>query len=210
MRVFLVALICFFAVPAFAYEADPHSTAYDVHAEHHGAKEAKKEVQGLPQLNPEWYLSQIFWLAVTFIVMHTVFRYKVLPDLSSVIERRREQIEGDLSAAQELKEEAERVQGEYEAMLSLAREKSSALFERVETKIKEKQQSTFDGFYKKAADQIETTERDIAEAKDKAMSEMNTVAAEVASIAAEKIVGIEADQKKTKDLIDDLERKRAA
>ncbi len=170
----------------------------------HGAK------AGLPQLNPKWYISQFFWLAVMFVIMYMAFRFKVLPDLSNVIERRREQIDGDLTAAEHLKEEAERVHAEYDAILAQAREKSSALFRRVEDKIKDKEQEEYSVFQNKASDKIADAEKDIAKATAVAIKDMNILVVEIATIAADRLVGVTTDKKNAKSIVAGLENKKAA
>ena len=177
---------------------------------HHGDDAHHDEVQGLPQLNPSSYSSQIFWLVVAFALMHVVFRFKVIPDVSNIVDRRREQIESDLTAAQNLKEQAEGVHAEYEQSLVAAREKSSALYERVELKIKQKGQDDYAAFQEKSAKDIAEAEADIAKATKRAMKEMNEVAAEVASLAAEKIVGVKADKKSAASVVKNLGKKKAA
>lgn len=215
MRILFLCLLCFaFSAPAMAVESDHIGLESGIHDEYHDELAAAhgdyKEAEGLPQLNPEWYISQLFWLAVMFIIMHLAFRFKVLPDLSSVIERRREQIENDLTSAENLKDEAERVHAEYDSILASAREKSSALFARVEAKTNEKQMEEYADFQGKANKVIAEAEVEIGKAKNKAIVEMHDVAVEIASLASEKLVGIAPDEKKTKSVIADLGKKKAA
>ncbi len=178
-------------------------------AAHHGDAH-HEEIKGLPQLDPTWYPSQIFWLAVTFALMYLPFRFKILPDLSSVIERRSEKIDGDLTAAKRFREEAEETHAAYEAILAEARDESSALFIRAEEKIKAKSQEEFQAFYKHATKLIEETEAEILAAKDNAIGEMNDIAAEVAATAAEALVGIKTDKQSALSIIKNIEKKKAA
>ncbi len=189
--------------PAHHDDAHGHDTA---HAEegHHD------EVQGLPQLDGSTYPSQIFWLLVTFALMYLPFRFKVLPDLSGVIERRREQIEGDLISAKNLKIEAENVHAAYETIVREARDKSSYLFTRAEEKIKEQEKASYAEFYAHAAKDIADAEEEIADATQKALATVNDVAAEVAAAAAEKLVGIKTDKKKAISVIETIGKKKAA
>lgn len=185
-------------------DSEDHSAA-NAHGDAH-----HDEVKGLPQLDPTWYVSQFFWLAVTFTMMYIPFRFKVLPDLSSVIERRREKIEGDLIAAQRLKEEAENTHKAYEKIVVDARQESSALFARVEEKIKELEQTSFNDFFKSGAKKVANAEEEVANAKEKAMDEVNDVAADTAILAAEKLVGIKADKNNAVKTLKDINKKAAA
>lgn len=189
-------------------DGDEHHAEVQLGAEagdHH-----EGEVQGLPQLDVSTFVSQIFWLAVMFALMYTIFRFKVIPDLSSVVERRREQIESDLNAAHNLKEEAEHIHNEYEAVLAEARGKSSALYTRVESKIKEKQQEETADFQSKSMKAISDAEAEIIAAKQGAMQEMNEVAAEIAALAVDKIVGVRTDKKNAVSIVESLGKKKAA
>ncbi len=182
---------------------DSHDTAHtDTHADGH-----KKSSGGLPQLNPKWYTSQIFWLIITFLFMYIPFKLKVLPDLSGVIERRREKIEGDLIAAKDLKQEAEETHALYEQIVVGARTESSALFARADQKIKDLEQETYNEFFQKASKNLKEAEKEVEDATLKAMDNINDVAAETASIAAEKLVGLKADKKKALAAIQSLKDK---
>ena len=60
----------------------------------------------MPQLDPTWFASQLFWLAITFAVLYTVLARAVLPPLQNIVARREGTIEGDIASAEALKEQA--------------------------------------------------------------------------------------------------------
>ena len=60
----------------------------------------------MPQLNPEFFVSQLFWLAVFFTFLF-VFLWRVsLPRIAKVLEKRQNKIDDNLSSAKELQEQA--------------------------------------------------------------------------------------------------------
>ena len=60
----------------------------------------------MPQLNPEFFVSQLFWLAVFFTFLF-VFLWRVsLPRIATVLEKRQNKIDENLSSAKELQEQA--------------------------------------------------------------------------------------------------------
>ena len=64
----------------------------------------------MPQLNPEFFVSQLFWLVVTFSFLF-VFLWRVsLPRIGNVLEKRERKISEDLAAAKELQAEASKIQ----------------------------------------------------------------------------------------------------
>ena len=168
-----------------------------------------EEVQGLPQLDFSTYAPQIFWMFVAFIILYVFFSKKTLPEISGMVETRREKIEGDLDDAQSLKEKAETVQGEYEEALRQARDKAAKTFKSTEEKIKENGNAKLEAFKERADKLNQETEAKLNKAKDQIMSDTHSIAAEIASIAAEKIVGIPADVKKAETLIKNIHNKAA-
>lgn len=170
---------------------------------HHG------EVDGLPQLDFTSYPSQIFWLFISFTLLYFIFSKKSLPEISSTIENRREQVEGDVDNATRLKEEAESVQTAYEGALADARQKASEEFTKADEKIKKTTNKKLDAFKELAATKTAETEALVEEAKKNAIGDMQSIAAEVASIAAEKIVGVSTDLDSAKTLVKNIDRKAA-
>ena len=60
----------------------------------------------MPQLNPEFFVSQLFWLAVFFTFL-LVFLWRVsLPRIATVLEKRQNKIDENFSSAKELQEKA--------------------------------------------------------------------------------------------------------
>ena len=107
---------------------DTHGLVYDIeHVDPHGpVGDATHEASaGLPQLDPTWFASQIFWLLIVFGALYFIFSRSILPALSTTLENRHEHIQSDLDTAERLKEEAETVQSNYEAVLVDARAKAS-------------------------------------------------------------------------------------
>ena len=50
------------------------------------------ESGGMPQLNPEFWVSQIFWLNLTFGILYLVLSKLILPKISANLELRKSQI----------------------------------------------------------------------------------------------------------------------
>ena len=180
--------------------AAPHEAV----AEHHESGGA-----GLPQLDPANFTSQIFWILVAFGVLYVFFSRRTLPEISSVLESRHAHIQSDLTSAEELQEEAEKVQEAYEKILTDARAKASASFAQAEENISAKMVKEYQGFQERSAKAIAEKEAAIETAKNAAIEEMNGLAAEIAREAAEKIIGVETDLKQAKTVVKSLHSARA-
>ena len=181
-----------------AFSADPH------HGDGHEASSA-----GLPQLDPSTYPSQLFWLMVTFAILYLIFSKKSLPEISSVIENRQQHIQSDLETAESLKEQAEEAEKTYESSLADARAQAHKAMHDVQEKMKAKAEKQNESFRQKSEKEILELETRLEQVKKDAMDDMNTIAAEVASEAAKKIVGINPDLEHAKTVVKSLNDTKA-
>ena len=172
----------------------------------HASSEKKK---GLPQLDPKYYPSQIFWLTFMFLSMYLLFSKKILPEMSSTIEGRRQHIQEDLDSAEQLKEEAENIHDAYDKILQDSHTKSSSMFAKVEDDIKKKTTKKLEKFQDGAVKSITEMEGNIEAAKKDAMKDMHSIAAETARIAAEKIIGVSTDLKQAETVVKNIDKKAA-
>ena len=76
---------------------------------------------GMPQLNPEFWASQIFWLILIFSILYIIIWKIFLPRITDSIENRKSRVIGDLSEAQKFKENAEKKLGEYNKIIEDAK-----------------------------------------------------------------------------------------
>ena len=109
--------------------------------------------------------------------------------------------------AQSLKVEAENVHAAYEASLEDARQKAASLYREVEEDIKVKSEKQQAELRERLQSETELSEARIQKTKNEAMTEMTLIAAEIASEAAKKIVGIDTDLQSAQDVVKGLNQK---
>lgn len=165
---------------------------------------------GLPQFDITTFPSQLFWLAVTFAVMYFVFSKRSLPAISGVIENRREHVQNDLETAERLQAEAHNVQTAYESGLDSARKEATALLNDAIETTKRDSESAISALRSRGDAEVAALESRLAQETTAARGEMNTIAAEVAHLAAEKIFGISTDLKKAKTVVQSINGREAA
>ena len=92
----------------------------------------------MPQLNPEFFVSQLFWLVVTFSFLF-VFLWRVsLPRIGNVLEKRERKVNDDLATAKELQEEASKIQENIEDQLRQAKFDASEMIKASSNSMQEK------------------------------------------------------------------------
>lgn len=165
---------------------------------------------GLPQLDFTTYTPQLFWMAIIFFVLFLVMSKKALPDIGNIVEGRRNLIDSNLKSAEDARAQAEGIRASYEKNIEIARANAIKAVQDVELAAKKKAADQAEAFRKKADESIKATEDRVLAQKDVAMGEMKNVAAEVASVAAEKITGVGTDVQKAKAIVDSIAGKAKA
>jgi F-type H+-transporting ATPase subunit b len=146
---------------------------------------------GMPQLNPESFASQLFWLAVTFILFFLIAWRVALPKIGRVLEDRRERIDRDVSKAQEVRNEAEAVLAEYEKLSAEGRASAQVVLREANELAAAEAAAEHEKLSHRLADDITKAERRIDEARKSALEGLGDVAAEIAQAAAAKLIGLD-------------------
>ena len=85
------------------------------------------ESGGMPQLNPEFWVSQIFWLIVSFGSLFIVLSKIVLPKISSNLESRKSQILENIEIAEKQRIDREKKSKEFEKIILERKEKAKKI-----------------------------------------------------------------------------------
>ena len=92
---------------------------------------------GMPQLNPEFWAAQIFWLILIFTILYLIIWKIFLPKITYSIENRKSRIVNDLDEAQKLKDNAEKKLKEYNEIIENAKKEAKKIFENNRKKLEE-------------------------------------------------------------------------
>ncbi len=143
------------------------------------AGEADKAV-GMPQLDFSTWPNQIFWLAVTLVIIYMVLSRIALPRIGAVLAERSGTITNDLAAANELKQKAVAAEKAYNDALATARVEANKIVVEAKAAI----QRDLDVATAKADADIEArtveSEKAIAEIRAGAMASVAEVAKDTA------------------------------
>lgn len=145
---------------------------------------------GMPQFDLSRFPSQIFWLGVTFLVLYLVMSRIALPRIGEVLEARANRIGGDLDRASALKAEADQIKAAYEKALGESRAKAQEVGRSTEATLARDSAARQAELGNELAGRIRDAEGRIAAAKASAMGNLAGVAAEVATLAVQRVAGI--------------------
>src|SRR5262245_65996164 len=99
--------------------AQPISSVEHIPATEHG--------RGFPPFDPATFASQLFWFALTFILLYVLMSRVALPRIGTILEDRRKRIDGDLADAQRSKEASDAAIAAHEKALAEARGRAQTL-----------------------------------------------------------------------------------
>ena len=83
---------------------------------------------GMPQLDPEFWFSQIFWLVVTFGILYLVLSKLILPKISDNLEARKSQVLENLELAEKQRNESEAKLKEFDNIILKSKIDAKNLF----------------------------------------------------------------------------------
>ena len=86
------------------------------------------ESGGMPQLNPEFWISQIFWLIISFGILFIVLSKFILPKIRNNIEFRKSEILDNIETAEKQKTEAENTLKNYDELIRKSKNEAKNYF----------------------------------------------------------------------------------
>ncbi len=150
----------------------------------------------MPQFDPAYFATQLFWLAITFVALYLLMSRVALPKIGAVLEERQRKIEENLDKAAQLKAEAEAAVASYEHALAASRERARSVLHETNEKLAAEAEVRTRELNAKLGEQIKAGEARIAAAKESALANVRNVAAEVAAACVSRIAGVTVDKAK--------------
>lgn len=144
---------------------------------------------GMPQFDFSTFASQITWLVITFGILYLVLAYVILPKIGDTIANRRNRIADDLDTASRLQREAEEAEKAYERVLADAKAKAHNVAESTRASINEEIEREITAADAEAAAQALKSEAKITDIRREALSNIDTIAKDVASDIVKKFTG---------------------
>lgn len=157
---------------------------------------------GFPPFESSTFASQLVSLVIAFVALYVIVSRFALPRVESVIEKRQNTIEGDLAAAQKLKDESDAALKAYETELASARSRAQA----IGNETREKLNAASEAERKKLEDQLtaklSAAEKQIAATRETAMSNVRGIAADAAGAIVQRLTGVLPDGKAVSSAVD--------
>ena len=145
----------------------------------------------MPQLNPEFFVSQLFWLAVFFTFLF-VFLWRVsLPRIATVLEKRQNKIDKNLSSAKELKEKAIEIEKKINDQINQAKLETDEKIKKTINDLQEEASSQLSALDRELEKKVLDAEKEIIKNKDNQLKNINNEIANITKLTLGKITDIE-------------------
>ena len=165
------------------------------------------ESGGMPQLNPEFWVSQIFWLIITFGILYIVLSKFILPKISSNLELRKSQIQENIETAEKQREMSEVKLKEYDEIILKSKLDAKNIFKNAREKIIKDINLKKETLDKQIDEEISNAEEEIKTLKRDATDKINKIAIETSSVLLKKLIGTEINNSSISAIVDDLSKK---
>ena len=155
-----------------------------------------------PPFQKDTFASQLVSLLIAFVALYLIVSRIALPRVGGVIDARQDAIEGDLAAAQKLKDESDSALKAYESELVAARSRAQA----ISAETREKSNAAAEAQRKTLEDQLSVkladAEKTIAATREAAMRNVRGIAAEAAAAIVQRLTGVLPDGKAVDSAVD--------
>ena len=165
------------------------------------------ESGGMPQLNPEFWISQIFWLTLTFGILYIVLSKLILPKISANLELRKSQIQENIEAAEKQRKDSESKLKEYDDIIFKSKLEAKNIFKDSREKVIKDINNKKETLENQINEEIKKAEKEIEVVKKSAPEKINKIAIEASSELVKKLIGAEINNSSISAIVDDLSKK---
>ena len=170
-------------------------------------KEAFASDGGMPQLNPEFWISQIFWLTLVFGILYLLLSKFILPKISNNLEIRKSQIVENIEAAEKQREESDQKIKDYENIINETKIEARIIFNQAREKILKDINNKKKSLEKEIDEEIKKAETEILDLKKKSPEKINKIAIETSGDLIKQIIGIEVNNSSISAIVEDISKK---
>jgi F-type H+-transporting ATPase subunit b len=179
-------------------------------AESHGDTKgatAHTEAEGghkapFPPFQKDTFASQLVSLAIAFVALYLIVSRIALPRVGSLLDERQNKIEGDLAAAQRLKDESDAALKAYENELASARSRAQAISAETREKLNTASEAERKTLEERLSVKLGEAEKTIASTREAAMSNVRSIAADAAIAIVQRLAGVKPDRRSVNKAVD--------
>ena len=150
----------------------------------------------MPQLEITTFPSQIFWLAVTFLMLYLMLWKVIIPKISFVIKKREEVIKNSIHVAEQVYEDTKIINEEFEKIKKETEEKARIIINNLKEITNKKIIENTKLLKKNLEKKLKKSEKEIFKKKNKALKNISKISLNVSQEIIKKISNNKSIKKK--------------
>ena len=165
------------------------------------------ESGGMPQLNPEFWISQIVWLVITFGALYVILSKVILPKISNNLESRRSQILENIEIAEKQREESEEKLKEFDKIILNSKLEAKNLFNEARQKVLNEIDKKRSEMEKNLEEEISSAEKEIQSLNNNSTENIKKIATETSLSLIQQLIGEEINKERISSVVNVLTNK---
>ena len=165
------------------------------------------ESGGMPQLDPEFWVSQIFWLVITFGILYLVLSKLILPKISDNLETRKSQVLDNLELAEKQRNESEVKLKEFDNIILKSKIDAKNLFNESRKKLLDDINKKREKLEEEIDKEVKIIEAEINELKKKSPEKINKIAIETSEDLINQLIGAKVNNSSITAIVTDVASK---
>ena len=165
------------------------------------------ETGGMPQLDPEFWISQIFWLVVSFGAMFLILSKIILPKISGNLESRKSQILENIEAAEKQRTESENKLKESEKFILNTNNEAKNYYNEARKKVIEDIDKKREILENEINEEIKSAEKEISDLRNNSKEKIHKIAIETSSDLVKQLIDAEINNSSISAIVEDLSKK---
>ena len=162
---------------------------------------------GMPQLNPEFWSAQIFWLILIFSTLYLIIWKIFLPKITYSIENRKSRLVDNLDEAQKLKESAEKKLKEYNKIIENSKNEAKKIIDEERKKLDKDIEVKKKSFNSQIEKELASVENEIKDLKKNSLSSISKIASETSAELIKNIINSEVNKSNVSAVVEDIIKK---
>ncbi|UDL96340.1 F0F1 ATP synthase subunit B' [Lichenihabitans sp. PAMC28606] len=151
--------------------------------------DAGHQVGVFPPFDAHNFVPQIIWLVIIFGALYWLMSRIALPRVENILEARRGRIEGDLSDARSMQDQAHAAGVSYDKTLADAKGRAQAMAQQTHDALHAESEAKRHALETALNAKLATADAQINETKTRAMSNVETIARDTASAIVQHLTG---------------------
>ena len=143
-----------------------------------------------PPFQKDTFASQLVSLVIAFVALYLIVSRIALPRVGSLLDERQNAIDGDLAAAQKLKDDSDSALKAYESELAAARSRAQAISAETRDKLNAASEAERKTLEQRLSVKLAEAEKTIASTRETAMSNVRGIAADAAAAIVQRLTGV--------------------